>query len=233
MDYFSNSEGDYDESDVIIRRRPNLSDAALMRRRARRKAITVPTRSIASTTDLLSSILDSQTKLHSRNSVLSVSKDGTLQVGMMNGDNNRVNVNTNNVRYRQMPSYQNGTPSDSTTSTNNHGSTNSSPNYRSYIPTSTVSTSSGTGSVSGDADFEGPHDYSQSTMFALENREREEKSKEEDNPKSGNNSDSEVDIYSDIETVSTSKVDEDAKPISPAVTPSALQTSAAGRILLL
>lgn len=71
-------------------------------------------------------------------------------------------------------------------------------------------------------DNEGPQDYSLSRLYNIydANESKENKNKNEMEDNSGvQNSDSELDIYSDIETVSTSKPEEiDAKYTSPAPT---------------
>lgn len=213
---------------MLLRRRSNVSDAAALRRQMRRKTLDLPSAAVATERDLLDSILDSQARLHSRNAVLSLDRDGTLKVDAKDESlarPERVNVNNNRVRCRQMPMYPAGTPSDSTTAGSSQRSPDTSPDYGSFVPSSTVSTSDGVSNTTGEGDFEGPHDYSQSTMCALyelENKKKKEQGKEEgengafasgsgeNTPRSTEsvNSDSELDIYSDIETVSTSKVEE-------------------------
>lgn len=238
LDYFSESDGEYEGFGVLLRRRSNMSDAAVLRRQMRRKIASLPSAAVATNTDLLGSILDSQARLHSRNSVLSLNQDGTLKVDVKDKfpiKKEQVNINNNRIRCRQMPMYPTGNPSDSSAVSSNQRSPSTSPDYRSFVPTSTVSTSSVVSNTGSDGDFEGPHDYSQSTMCALyesENKKKKEKSKEEaengqfasasgDNTPRSNasaNSDSELDIYSDIETVSTSKVDEpEVRPVSSPV----------------
>lgn len=233
IDYFSGSDGESGETGVLFRRRPTRSDANVLRNQMRRKMISVPVSALPSSDDLLSSILESQTKLHSKNSVLSLNKDGSLKV---ESNNNRVNVNNNNgVKFRQTPLQPTSNNENSFTNTTNSFNNDTNSTYNTFIPTVSASSSSVVRSTSENSDLDRPHDYTQSTLcdvYYQEEKENKEKKSEEnkncdsisgDNTPKSNisvHSDSELDIYSDIETVSTSKLDEqEEKSVTPALIP--------------
>lgn len=238
IDYFSISDDGESGSGggvgVLFRRRPNRNDTNVLRSQMRRKRVSIQPSALPSSDDLLTSILESQTKLHSKNSVLSLNKDGTLKV---ENNNNRINVNNNNtVRYRQTPMQPNGNNENDRRNPTNSFSDDRNTSYNTFIPTQ--STSSVIRSTSENSDFqERPHDYSQNALcdlyYSSEEKDKKDKDKSGDNcdlisgdntPKSnvsggggGGNSDSEFDIYSDIETVSTSKMDDqEMKTVAPA-----------------
>lgn len=237
IDYFSESDGEVDGGGgVLISRRPNRNDVSALRNQMRRKMVSVPSAAQATPDDLLGSILESQTKLYSKNAVLSLNADGSLKVDTSD-TSERVNLNNNNiVKYRKAPMQPNeANGSDGRNAITSFTSeTNST--YGNYTSAVSSATSSVIANASGNSSFEQPHDYSQVTAcdaYRGEDQERKDK-KSEDNSKncdsiSGDNtpkstasahSDSELDIYSDIETVSTSKIEEqDAKASTPVLEP--------------
>lgn len=231
LDYFSESEGEVGSSNginLLIRRRPNMSDAAIMRRTARRKAMALAPPAIGST-NLLDSILDSQTKLHAKNSVLSVEKDGTLKIGkkdgVFNNNNNRINVTDNsNIKIKQTPMYSKPqTNSQSYTSANEYRSESTSSDDRGNGVT--TSTSELTGNTSRTDEQDSSSAYVDQPVYSIYDGDKSESKKENksDNRGTSTNSDSELDIYSDIE-VSTSKAeeDEDDFELKPPPTPPVL-----------
>lgn len=86
IDYFSGSEEEFDVAgaagvNIMSQARTATSEINAMRRAARRKAVFAPEPPTSvSSCDILGSILDSQTKLHSKHSVISVTRDGTLHI---------------------------------------------------------------------------------------------------------------------------------------------------------
>lgn len=115
MDYFSASETEIDGSDgnILISRRPNMSDAAISRRVARNKASILEPQTISSSsTDLLGSILDKQAKFHSKNSIISIKSDGTLKFDVNKSiplGHDQININNGNFNTRQTPMEPNTT----------------------------------------------------------------------------------------------------------------------------
>lgn len=243
IDFFSDSDSGGDgggggETGVLFRRRPTRNDANILRNQMRRKMVTVPPTALPTSDDLLSSILDSQAKLHSKNSVLTLNKDGSLKV---ESNNNRINLNDNNARYRQTPSQPTNS-NENNFNSNNTFNNERNTSYNSFIPI-VVATPSSSSSVirstaNNNSDFERPHDYSQNalcdTVCGNDDDEKEKKERKsgggekkhcdsisgDNTPKSNVSvhSDSELDIYSDIETVSTSKMDEqEEKSVTPVV----------------
>lgn len=240
LDYFSGSDGEIGGSTMVLSRRPNRTDANLLRNQMRRKTISVPSSALPAGDDLLGSILESQTKLYSKNSVLTLNNDGSLKVDT----NGRVNINNNNlVKYRQTPMQPNGANDRDGRNVANSFSPDRTSAYNNFTPVISPGSSSVIRSTSENSNFEQPRDYSQSAMCDVYNN-REDKDKKEKNVKSEENkncdsisgdntpkstasvhSDSELDIYSDIETVSTSKFDEhDQKPVTPVLVPAASAT---------
>lgn len=244
LDYFSGSDIEFGGSGMLFSRRPNRSDVNALRNQIRRKTISMPSAIVTSSDDLLGTILESQAKLHSKNSVLSLSEDGSLKVDTKE----RVNINNNNsVRYRQTPMQPNSANDRNGRDITNSFSTDRNSTYNNFTSTVTPGSSSVIRSTSENSDFEQPHDYSQNAAcepYYNEEKEKKDKNGKSDETKncdsvSGDNtprstasvhSDSELDIYSDIETVSTSKIDEqDQKPVTPVLLPAA---SATGNISL-
>lgn len=203
IDYFSGSD-DNDEGDggasgsgVLVRRRPNMNDVAVLRRSAARKSHLLPSAvqtQTSSSIDLLGSIMDSQEKMHSKHSVLSLNKDGSLKIDTnknSNSETNRNGVNVNDrrhIRGRNVPTYStNDNPA-------NIANVNSPQEYRSD---NRVATSSAT--ISNDS-------VSTSTVSS-----RGDGGNSTTNSSIGGGNcpetDTGMDPYSDIETVSTSKVE--------------------------
>nr|CAH7721397.1 unnamed protein product [Callosobruchus chinensis] len=228
LDYFSDLEEEYQVgSQVLTRRAPNQSDVTATRRLTRRKAmVDLPATSTASSsTDLLGSILNSQEQFHSRNASFSVDREGKFKIevesrsntykdlnkeqssvketpngynpnrsygGGGGGYNNRYR-NYNNRRHSSYNSYNNGNQNNYYTGAGNSGPSSSwQNNYNRY----------GGGGRGGDYDC--PQDYTQRTLCASSDPDYQER-REENNE---NNAESELDIYSDIETVTTSRADE-------------------------
>ncbi|XP_018565103.1 serine/arginine repetitive matrix protein 2 [Anoplophora glabripennis] len=223
LDYFS---GEEDENFVggsgvqlLSARAPNRSDISAMRRMARRKAAINLTSAVSSSTDLLDSILSSQEQFHSRNSAFSVDSSGRFMIEKKSR-NNYVDVKAQPVKMRQRPNnyHQGGSnpnPNYNRSNPNNYHS-HSLYQYHS-TPTSTMESTSTSGFSGGDLN-EVPQDYTQRTLCASsEANTQERKDKDDDNTGTNTpNSESEIDIYSDIETVSTSKIDEsDLRTTSP------------------
>lgn len=240
IDYFSDSDdGGAGGGGVLLRRLPTRNDASVLRnRQMRRKMISISASAQPTSEDLLSSILESQTKLHSKNCVLSLNKDGSLKVET---NNNRVNINNNDsVRYRQTPMQP--TENNQTNTTNSFITSDTNSSYNSFIPSAPAQSSSVIRSTSENADFErAAQDYSaQSALCDTYYNNKDDATKKEKKEKncdslSGDNtpkstgsevhSDSELDIYSDIETVSTSKIEEqDEKPVTPVLLPAVSAT---------
>ncbi|GLV43661.1 uncharacterized protein CBL_07012 [Carabus blaptoides fortunei] len=86
IDYFSGSDEEFDVAgsggvNILSQARTASSEISAMRRAARRKAVFAPEPPTSvSSCDILGSILDSQTKLHSKHSVISVTRDGKLHI---------------------------------------------------------------------------------------------------------------------------------------------------------
>lgn len=210
LDYFSGSDDEMEGTgiNIMVARRPTMADATAARRIARRKRIALEIQS--GPTDVLGSILDMQSKLHSKNSVLSVDKDGSVQVNVKDG-------RSISSAILQAPLYYNNNSSSSNISNSNGGSSsanNGTYSYESSVPTSTVRSYYSGGSGYGEPpENEGPQDYSIRRICGPS----EKKEKKEEQPGTSGNApyspsaDSEVDIYSDIETVSTSRQDETEK----------------------
>ncbi|KAK9739931.1 Ring finger domain [Popillia japonica] len=237
LDYYggTESEEDISNADLLIRRRPQPSDVTLFRRAARRKAIVAPITHQRGDTNLLDSILDSQSKFHSKNSVMSLNQDGSVKIDTSTiinnnndksknkntSENRRINLNDyTNAYFRQTPMYGNG----SSTSPSVYNNTDFTRRTAIDSASTTVTTSSEQvlhGSTSGGRDEDGQnyslHQVCSSYDYGADKKEKD-KDKSRSNTPGTHNSDSELDIYSDIETVSTSRAEEyDPKqPTSPA-----------------
>ncbi|EEZ99116.2 PHD and RING finger domain-containing protein 1 isoform X2 [Tribolium castaneum] len=209
----SEEDDDFGDGGVVLRR-------GITRRRTRIKSITVPN-SVSSSTDVLGSILDVQSRFHSKHTKFSLGQDGKFT--MENTKDRLKDLNNWNQVVRQRPISQE--TSDQPTSS---GHRSSSPEHNNTAPTSTVENSNVSAISSGNIQeqYNNPQDYTQSNLntiydVTMEEKRVDKKKKEdasEDNtPRSGTPaSESEIDIYSDIETVTTSKVDEaDFKAPSP------------------
>lgn len=244
IDYFSGSDdGGASGSGgggVLLRRLPTRNDATVLRnRQMRRKMISISASTQPTTEDLLSSILESQTKLHSKNCVLSLNKDGSLKVET---NNNRVNINNNSsVRYRQTPMQPN--ENNQTNTTNSFISSDTNASYNPFHPSASAQSSGVIRSTSDNSDFErAAQDYSaQSALCDTHYNNKDDAAKKDDKkekncdlllgdntPKSTASdvhSDSELDIYSDIETVSTSKIEEqEERAVTPMLLPAVSAT---------
>lgn len=200
--------------------------------------VSLPPSVLPSGEDLLGTILESQTRLHSKNATLSLNVDGSLKVDTGKSFapcDNHVNINDNTASYRQRPLYPNNAPGNNSRSVvANPLDGRRSSGYHEFIMANAIGSSSGViRSTSGNSEFEGPRDYLQNPVCSSydgdEKQKKEKGNKNEEHKDFGSvtgentpkstmsvNSDSELDIYSDIETVSTSKVDEqDVKPVTP------------------
>ncbi|KAJ8956760.1 hypothetical protein NQ314_006634 [Rhamnusium bicolor] len=223
LDYFSDGEDYLSGPQLLVRRAANQSDISATRSIARRKAVLAP--AVSSSTDLLDSILSSQEQFHSRNASYSIDSSGNFKIERRNiQNNNYIDVNKQNISMRQRPnSYQNqnseNNPSFNSSNTNSYHS-HSIDQYHS-TPTSTMESASFSSFSGGSREpNEVPQDYTQRTLCASnEANTQGKRDKDEDNTGTNTpNSESEIDIYSDIETVSTSKVDEgDLRPPSPPI----------------
>ncbi|KAF5298966.1 hypothetical protein FQR65_LT09515 [Abscondita terminalis] len=232
LDYFSESDADIEAQgvNIIIGRRPNRSDASVLRRANRNKAAILSQQNPAASVDLLGSILDNQTKLHSRNSIISVRSDGTLKIDVNKKvpSDKPVVIRNQKLKIRQTPTEPNtshgGTANTSNSNSNQYKGESTYTNYESSLPTSTVgcSDNSENNRFGGNDDRDSPQDYSLHNLRdSLPHKEKNTKEKNQDNVNdedyAGGSSESELDIYSDIETVSTSKVEDiNVKCPSPA-----------------
>ncbi|KAF7278248.1 hypothetical protein GWI33_008604 [Rhynchophorus ferrugineus] len=235
----SEDEGIYNENELsgtrtlMARRAPNAADVIALRRTVRRKAAIVEVPTVSSSTDVLSSIMSSQEKFLSKDAVMSVDSTGKVIIekkkdSILNNNNlNKPNLNSYTVR--ETP-YGNRKSTGSSGYSSNQNWSNSRM-YRSmgsqdssYYSASSSSynqsnNSSGTNNVaSGEQLNDAPQDYTQRTLSEAQMLQDTEDKK---NGSAGSESD--VDIYSDIEneTVSTSKVEEGFKPPSPPSPPMA------------
>jgi PHD and RING finger domain-containing protein 1 len=212
------SEDEGDGSGVLVRR-------GASRRRTLVKSVSVPN-SVSSSTDVLGSILGEQSMFHSRKTKFSLGKNGKFT---METSNDRVlrELNSYDHLVRRTPTtYSSGTRSDSVPSSS--GRRSSSPHQNNAAPTSTVENTTATHSSTGgnQEQFNSPQDYTQTNLCTIydvnmddkrNDKKKPENASEDNTPRSGTPaSESEIDIYSDIETVSTSKADEgDFKAPSP------------------
>ncbi|KAJ0183051.1 hypothetical protein K1T71_001027 [Dendrolimus kikuchii] len=118
LDYFSDEEHDvYGPSDTAVAIRPTSSILSA-HRQARRKMIAIPSPTHASSApDVLSSILESQTLLHSKNSVVSITIDGNVNIKLESRESglkgekskskkdNKVDLTKGEDATRKVPSY--------------------------------------------------------------------------------------------------------------------------------
>ncbi|KAL3279022.1 hypothetical protein HHI36_016537 [Cryptolaemus montrouzieri] len=233
LDYFSASDEDIGGPGYLVRRRPNHNDVAQFRRAARRKGVVLsPPAAVSSTSDLLGSILDSQSKFYSKNTDFSLDNSGKFRMeNKKENSNNNVELgdfnkltkqtpyggNNHDGRRNQQPysnnsSYQSGS---SYYQYDNFGHSGSADNYMPFAGPQ------GSMRGAGNYDQDMPQDYTQSTLSSYDRdldfdnpRRNEEQQQQLDE-------DSDIDIYSDIEeSVSTSKI-EDTTPkplnLSPGV----------------
>lgn len=209
---------------VARRRAPNQQDVAILRR-SRVKTVNVPDVIVTSSTDVLGSILRTQEQFHSKRTKFSLEKNGKFTMQAPD-----IRFDSYNEHIRRRPYSENSRGNDSVPSSSGHGNeygtSLNSPERNSGTPTSTVETNTSTTFQSGSSqDSNTPQDYTHTnlcTMYDInieENKENTKKDEASENntPRSDTPaSESEIDIYSDIETVSTSKADEnDSKEPSP------------------
>lgn len=223
LDYFSysNSDDEGGNMNVLIRRRPTMSDAAVLRRAARRKAF-ILNEPVTSSSDILGSILDSQQKFHAKNSILSLNADGSVKVDinkqLINENNNRLNLDNYNNKLKQTPMDTERNTANTPPNTNNSREYTNRTSSTEYQNNVTTSLNTSVGSIDNFQEDDQPN-RSLTTINILdaEKQNKKEKNEKETNSISGENtpysaatpnSDSELDIYSDIETVSTSRVED-------------------------
>ncbi|XP_018328238.1 PHD and RING finger domain-containing protein 1 isoform X2 [Agrilus planipennis] len=211
LDYFSSSETENNNdsfqssgSASCLLLAPVGRPSTSYRRNLKAK-VSSPT---ATDADVLGSILECQAKFHSKNYTLSLTDDGRIK---LDGKNSM-------YKTKQTPLV---TESDSTTPSSTNFSGTSSGNANDENLQSTQSTNDyhgGTGtSASGivhcstpdDADHV-PIDYSLPQFYETSNKDEKKKdNKDLYNPEEASGaSDSELDIYSDIETVTTSRTED-------------------------
>lgn len=241
LDYFSEDNEDYSlGSQVLIRRAPNQSDISTMRRTLMRKNLIVPPEVVSSSSDLLGSILNTQEQFFARNASYSLDSSGKFKVETKKSKSNYIDVTKEQVTAKETPYYPNNNNNNNRNynnrynqnyrynqynnryqnqrQSNNYYSSSNQNNYYNSEPSSSMNY----GNFSGGGDENDiPQDYSQRTLCATAesnlqgNDELEETGGDEGN---NANSESELDIYSDIETVTTSRAEEnDPKPPSPPI----------------
>ncbi|KAB0789991.1 hypothetical protein PPYR_15737 [Photinus pyralis] len=218
LDYFSGSDsgGEGAGINIIVGRRPNRSDSSMLRRAARNKAALLPHSSPGTSIDILGSILDTQTKLHARNSKISVRSDGSLKIDIDKKTPARetsITIKDQKVKIRQTPmepsTSSSGGPSKDYSSNQYNGGA-SFQSHENNLPTSTVehAGSSTSNHFRDDDNNEIPQDYSLHRYEGCNKKEFKSKDSDKWSDDENDQSDSELDIYSDIETVSTSKIEE-------------------------
>ncbi|VEN39205.1 unnamed protein product [Callosobruchus maculatus] len=249
LDYFSEPEEEYEVGpQLLTRRAPNQSDVAAVRRLTRRKAmVDLPAASaVSSSTDLLGSILNSQEQFHSRNASFSVDREGKFKIEVESRNNKYKDLNKEQSSVKETPNGYN--PNRSYGGYNNRYRNNYQNNYNNRRHSSYNSYNNGNqnnyytgGGNSGPSsswqnnfnrysgggrggDYDCPQDYTQRTLCASSDPDYPDR-REENNE---NNTESELDIYSDIETVTTSRADEsdfNRPPSPPHAAMSALNTA--------
>ncbi|KAK9879327.1 hypothetical protein WA026_004179 [Henosepilachna vigintioctopunctata] len=239
LDYFSDSDGEINGMDYLVRRRPNHSDVAHFRRAARRKGVSFsPPSAVSSTSDILGSIMDSQSKLYSKNTTFSVDISGKFKMDFETEkksadltDFNKLTKQTpysgnnrNGNRRGNQYSYSNNSYGGrSYYSYDNYGPSSTSENYMSFS-----SSQDGSGS-SGNYDQDMPQDYTQSTLSSYDRDLDFDNSRRNDQQQQAEE-ESDIDIYSDIEdSVSTSKAEEEStmRPLNlpPIIPPNVLSAN--------
>ncbi|KAJ8976328.1 hypothetical protein NQ317_010095 [Molorchus minor] len=201
LDYFSDDNDIlYGSSQVLLGRATARPDVSALHSVARRKAAIITPSIVSSSTDLLDNILSSQQQFHARNSSYSVDSKGNFKI---ENRKNYIDVTKQNAGGRQRPNpYQN--------------------QVRPWkvLPAPWVMLAVAAVVVVGPND-ELPQDYTQRTLGASYDPNPEEQNDRDDDNSSYTtpSSESDIDIYSDIETVSTSKADHsdevDIRPPSP------------------
>ncbi|XP_028155148.2 PHD and RING finger domain-containing protein 1 [Diabrotica virgifera virgifera] len=223
LDYFTDEENYSVGSQFLTRRAPTRSDAATMRRTIRQKNVLVP-EVVSSTSDLLDSILTSQEQLYARNASYSIDSTGKFKIEAKSKSNNYIDVTKEQVKGKETPYYnpnrnrynqnQNYRPYNRYQRPgNNYYNSNNQNNYYNAEASSSMNYSNNFSNDGQDNDF--PQDYSRRTLCATSEPNAEEK--EEEQEESNQNDESELDIYSDIETVTTSKAEDRSsyRPLSP------------------
>ncbi|XP_072393559.1 uncharacterized protein [Diabrotica undecimpunctata] len=221
LDYFTDEENYSVGSQVLTRRAPNRSDVASMRRTIRQKNVIVP-EVVSSTSDLLDSILTSQEQLYARNASYSIDSTGKFKIEAKSKSNNYIDVTKEQVKGKETPYYnpnrnrynqnQNYRPYNRYQRPGNNYYNSNNQNYYNAEASSSMNYSNNFSNDGQDNDF--PQDYSRRTLCATTEPNAEEK--EEEQEESNQNDESELDIYSDIETVTTSKTeDRSYRPLSP------------------
>ncbi|CAH1176324.1 unnamed protein product [Phaedon cochleariae] len=219
LDYFSDGDEDYSMGNQLLARRaPNHSDVVAVRRAVRRKATISLPETVSSTTDLLDNILSSQEQFLSRNATYSLDPNGKFKIEKKESSKNYVDVRKEKATAKETPYYNNNRNYNNRYQNNryqnnrynnrqNYYSNNQNQNYNNSEPSSSMGYPRYSDNRSRD-NYDCPQDYTQRTLCASSESEYQENKDKEENTNNRNN-ESEVDIYSDIETVSTSKVDDD------------------------
>nr|XP_023012736.1 serine/arginine repetitive matrix protein 2 isoform X1 [Leptinotarsa decemlineata] len=231
LDYFSGDEEDYSPgSQLLARRAPNQSDVSAMRRTMRRKTMVTLPETVSSSTDLLDSILSSQEQFHSRNASFSVDSSGRFKIE--NTSKNYVDVTKERASAKEAPYYNNNRNYNNSNRWYNNRNQNNRYNNRQSNYYSNNQNSNYYSEPSSSMGYSGnrprgeennyPQDYTQRTLCAssdIDNQYQEPEERDENAAGTSKpNSESELDIYSDIETVSTSKADESyMRPPSPPI----------------
>ncbi|KAJ8915230.1 hypothetical protein NQ315_015453 [Exocentrus adspersus] len=236
LDYFSEEEeeGYVGNSGMrlLTARVPNRSDVSALRRVARRKAAVSFPNVTSTSADLLGSILNSQEQLHSRSATYRVDSSGKFVIEQKKSatQSEYVDVKDQTAKGKEAPNrnyyrggsnnyyrrggynrYPNNSYNNNRPYQNQYHSSYSS-NYQ-YHSSSSSNTNYGRGN-NNYSDV--PQDYTQRTLCATSQPAQDRRDREEENPESNTpNSESEIDIYSDIETVSTSKIAELPPPPMP------------------
>ncbi|XP_066248476.1 PHD and RING finger domain-containing protein 1 isoform X1 [Euwallacea similis] len=235
LDYFSQSEdeGISNENDVggvhtLLARRP-VNSTDVLRRISRRKAAVINIPTVSSSTDILDSIMNSQEKLLSRNSVISVVDSSgkiIIEDKKLLNNNNPSKPDFNSYSVKETPwhgrnynsGYRQNNRSNWSNNRNNWQQNNSNQNNYPQRQGSNFFGQSSSNYREQQFQNDIPQDYTQRTLC-----EAELLHEDENDVKSENNTpEAEVDVYGDIENVSTSRVEEDYRPPTP---PPAVQTS--------
>lgn len=205
LDYCgSEDDNDIDGGDYLVARQPTRSDVSVFRRAVRSKNVLISSSPVvSSSTDLLGSILESQSAFFSKNTEFSVDRAGTFKMEKNKKDSLPQDIsnlaketpyygkgNRGGNYNRNYNNYQNNYYNQSRGNYNNYRG-----NQRSYNNPYWENQRYQNNSYNNqNNEDEQPQDYSRSTLSSLYDNPEEE-TKEEKEEK--NNDD--VDIYSDIE----------------------------------
>lgn len=219
LDAFSEIESEGDDLagvSTLRARRPTANDVTLFRRAARRKRLAIGNVHVQSTpVDILSSIMESQEKFHSKNSVLSLNNDGTViaqnkKSQFVDQKEERINLNECFNKFKQTPMNP-----ESQTSGGNSMKNLQEPNCVSKANNSENQSIVSTSSHNNVNLFEHEQSKNSDSYKASQNtitdstktmkKEKSYRDRSSSSSDSPNRSDSDLDIYSDIETVSTSR----------------------------